>query len=120
MTSIEEWRERRREDPRPRRRYVDRRIGSRVIRSASGCLVCGKRTLALEAHHIVPRSQGGDDVIANLVALCGPFEPSCHRKVTENDPDTLRALRRALSIDALEYVIGRKGAWWLDSRYPLR
>jgi hypothetical protein len=39
------------------------------------CQVCGSTDL-LEAHHLVPRSQGGPDTEENLVLLCR----SCHRK----------------------------------------
>ena len=31
----------------------------------------------LEVHHIIPLSQGGEDTLSNVIALC----PNCHRKV---------------------------------------
>lgn len=31
----------------------------------------------LEIHHIIPRKDGGEDVVGNIVALC----PNCHRKM---------------------------------------
>lgn len=33
------------------------------------CVTC-KKYRGLDAHHILPRSQGGEDVLTNLVALC--------------------------------------------------
>jgi hypothetical protein len=45
-----------------------------VLRQGGRCLFCGARR-ALDAHHVVKRSQGGaDDEHANVVALCRP----CH------------------------------------------
>lgn len=32
----------------------------------------------LNAHHIVPRSKGGNDKLSNLVALCDPCHNACH------------------------------------------
>lgn len=32
-------------------------------------------------HHIKKLSQGGSDVLDNMVCLCGPMENDCHRKV---------------------------------------
>jgi 5-methylcytosine-specific restriction protein A len=57
-----------------------------VLHHAAGtCQSCGKvapfnrssnGTPYLEVHHIKPLSQGGDDTVANAIALC----PNCHRK----------------------------------------
>lgn len=118
MTDLEAWRAARREIPRPTPRIVKRGAGRLKCNTEARCRVCGARTLAVDAHHVVPRSQGGDDVAENLVPLCAPWEPSCHRLVTENDPDALRALRAALEADEIAYVISRKGEAWLDARYP--
>jgi len=63
----------------------DRRVSDWVIRHADGtCELC-KSTgpfrdvsdrMYLEAHHIHFLSNGGPDVVENVVALC----PNCHRK----------------------------------------
>ena len=58
--------------PGPTRTQLDtlkRRYGS--------CAGCGAHTEACQAHHIVPRSQGGPHNIDNLLLLCW----SCHDKV---------------------------------------
>ena len=49
-----------------------------LIRDDCTCQDCGKQDCRLEAHHIVPRRDGGNDSISNLITLC----QSCHRKVT--------------------------------------
>lgn len=48
----------------------------------------------LEAHHIVPASEGGADSIENVVALC----PNCHRKmhILNLDADIVRLKNRVL------------------------
>ncbi len=40
------------------------------------CVHCGMAHRSL--HHILPRSQGGDDVIVNLAPLCGSGTTGCH------------------------------------------
>lgn len=40
------------------------------------CCSCGGKPVTL--HHICPRSQGGGDVVENLVPLCGDGTRGCH------------------------------------------
>jgi len=49
-----------------------------LIRDNMTCQVCKKRGCKLEAHHIIPRSEGGKDTIKNLITLCGDI---CHKQV---------------------------------------
>lgn len=49
--------------------YVD-------ARQEGKCLICGKKHID-EHHHIVPRSQGGTDRVANIAGLC----EECHRSI---------------------------------------
>lgn len=51
------------------------------------CRSCGYRQ-TLAAHHIVFRSQGGDDTSENLITLC----TSCHRGVHDSVKDGLPGL----------------------------
>ena len=49
---------------------------SRFVVSRDGsCRQCGS-SYYLSAHHVIPRSEGGADHPANLIALCG----ACHRR----------------------------------------
>ena len=49
----------------------------------------------LEIHHIIPRNEGGQDAVENVVALC----PNCHRKmhVLNIPADVVRLRNRVLS-----------------------
>lgn len=47
---------------------------------ATECAICGA-TRPLSIHHVYPRSQGGDDVRANLEGLCGDGVRGCHGDV---------------------------------------
>ena len=63
-----------------------------LYRRDRGCIGCGLRPTACDAHHIKWWDQGGPTDITNLVLLC----PKCHSKVhkhgytVEQDPDTER------------------------------
>jgi len=52
------------------------------------CRICrriesnGSLHTTIERHHLVRRSQGGDDVPENIVPLCG----ACHRKLHDGRP----------------------------------
>jgi len=68
-------------------------------RAAGKCQLCGcdapfryiNGEPYLETHHIIPLSDGGEDTIANTVALC----PNCHRKMhvlrPEKDVERLKS-----------------------------
>ena len=61
-----------------------------LYRRDRGCIGCGLRPTACDAHHIQWWDRGGPTEITNLVLLC----PRCHKKVhkqgyvIEQDPDT--------------------------------
>lgn len=40
------------------------------------CQICLRPKTNIEAHHIIPLSEGGKDRLANLITLC----VDCHRK----------------------------------------
>ena len=48
-----------------------------LMRDEFTCTVCKKRGCRLEAHHVIPRSNGGKDTINNLTTLCD----GCHGNV---------------------------------------
>lgn len=56
-------------------------------------------------HHLVARSQGGDDVADNLVPLCVAH----HDYVTNRDALTLRLLAEALTDAEYAYIVGKLG-----------
>ena len=44
------------------------------VRDGYKCQCCGKKDCRLEVHHLLPRSKGGSDKLANLITLCS----DCH------------------------------------------
>jgi 5-methylcytosine-specific restriction endonuclease McrA len=111
-------------DPKPRRRIRARDARSRL--AAYGhvanhpCVVCGERR-AVQAAHVVPRSQGGDDVRENIAPLCWECHPLLDQGATKEAAMVRRAFRWWIESepDVLAYVIRRKGLPWLTERYPL-
>jgi 5-methylcytosine-specific restriction protein A len=63
----------------------DPRVKAWVLEKAQGrCKLCGSDAPLkdeegypfLEVHHIVPLTEGGDDIVSNAVSLC----TNCHRR----------------------------------------
>lgn len=75
-------------------------------------------TYGLELHHVLPRSQGGDDIRANLVFL----RADVHARVTANDPTVLRLLgehirdERPDTIEYLRWKLGEGADDWMRRR----
>lgn len=63
-------------DPKPIRRIRDNQALRDFPRDRE-CISCG-HARGVEAHHILRRSQGGDDVAANLVPLCRDCHGAVH------------------------------------------
>ena len=89
--------------------------GKELFRELHGkwrcCALCGS-TENLSLHHIIRRSQGGDDVEANLVMLDGSGTTGCHGAVEGRDGPTLHALATYLlnkRPDTLAYLVGKMG-----------
>ena len=55
-------------DPKPSKRIIDPEAGLRKLSLDQTCRGCGKR--ATDGHHILLRSQRGDDVEDNIMPLC--------------------------------------------------
>lgn len=60
--------------PKPIKRIRDPEAIQRKVASDPVCRMCKKR--ASDGHHVVLRSQGGDDVESNVVPLCH----GCHMR----------------------------------------
>lgn len=109
--------------PKPHKRYrgtAKEWADIRAAFSAATCYVCGGRWESL--HHVYPRGQGGDDVIVNLVPLCGSGTTGCHGLVEARDPQARATLGAKLS-DAhrwyVRYKLGEEqGDAWLERHYP--
>lgn len=86
------------------------------------CRVCGASAYLgyTGLHHLVPRSQGGDDVPDNLVPLCGSGTMGCHGKVEARDLYACHRLRVNLTLAEFDYMLTKKGDVWADTKYPPR
>lgn len=56
-------------------------------RAENYCERCGLR-FANNAHHRKNRSQSGEDVLSNLLLLCGSGTTGCHGYITEHPTDS--------------------------------
>lgn len=65
-----------RADPKPPPRWIDPEVFGVFHAKGHDCLTCGYYRAS--AHHLVKRSQGGDDVLDNLIPLCGACHGSLH------------------------------------------
>ena len=54
------------------------------------CQCCGKKNCRLEVHHLLPRSRGGSDKLANLITLC----TDCHHLAHSSEEQLLLFQRR--------------------------
>lgn len=88
------------------------------------CRICGGAP-PNELHHLVPRSQGGDDRNANIVPLCH----DCHGRVTRYDREACAVLRANLATtpsrrpedgDEYAYCVETLGEARFEARYPVR
>lgn len=81
----------------------------------------------LTRHHVVPKSQGGDDVPENLVWLCGHGTSGCHGVIETRNRGAHGLSYDTVSRNLLAYigtlapVVGyterKKGVGWLERRY---
>ena len=85
------------------------------------CVLCGQPATL---HHIYPRGQGGDDVEANFVGLCGDGTSGHHGLIEDRDIDTRADLGEYIGMereDTINYLVGKLGAEeakeWLRRRF---
>lgn len=87
------------------------------------CVACGDGRVGVSLHHVVPRSQGGDDVVENLVPLCGDGTRGCHGLLETHGPGWERVAARVRAFvlgraSRTGYVVGKIGRERFDRRYP--
>jgi hypothetical protein len=85
------------------------------------CALCGEVWQRLSLHHVIPRSAAGDDVIENLVMLCGSGTTGCHGMVEAGDAEARAQLGVYLyqhRLDTLNYIREKLGLYesnaWLE------
>jgi hypothetical protein len=115
-------------DPKPRKRVRARTPAERerayALPYGTRCLLGGMHAFSwrVERAHIVPRSQGGDDVRENIAPLCETCHHTLDQSAGERHAIVAAAVRSYIDAepDVLAYVLERKGQAWLDRRYPTR
>lgn len=113
-------------DWKPAARVVDKAARADYVNAHNACEICG-RYGRLTCHHLLKRSQGGDDVPENFAALCGHGTIGCHGDAERavSDPRG-RAARMALRVlierhpKKRAYLAAQKSEGWLDRMYPDR
>jgi hypothetical protein len=67
-------------DPKRPKRIRNPKVLKAFHEQENTCLSCGNRHV--EAHHLLPRSRGGDDTLPNLIGLCS----ICHGVLHDDHP----------------------------------
>jgi len=83
------------------------------------CVSCGLAYRSL--HHILPRSQGGSDIIVNLAPLCGDGTMGCHGILESHAPGWERvagAIRQFVIVDVARRRYQEDNAPGFNDRYP--
>jgi hypothetical protein len=86
-------------DPKPERRISNPLVFRRFHDAAPDCLACGYRHV--QAHHLISRGRGGDDVLENLIPLC----TLCHGALHTGRTHT--AYGHAVTQESVLWAIGR-------------
>ena len=79
------------------------------------CQCCGKKNCRLEVHHLLPKSRGGSDKLANLITLCS----DCHHLAHSSEERLLAfqekfgkkakgTLRYATQMNVLRHMLQRE------------
>ena len=88
-------------DPKPLRRIRDPEAMRRAHRAGDCCVV--------NAHHVVSRARGGDDITDNLVLLCGSGTTGCHGEFHAGVSEVAKKIGEALTPAHILYVRTRLG-----------
>lgn len=86
------------------------------------CRVCcdpghnGSQFGRIQLHHLVPRSQLGDDVADNIAPVC----LACHAAVTTRDSGALLAIASSLTDAEYAYCIGKLGEGAIERLFGVK
>jgi len=116
-------------DPKPAKRIKDPRAVHDVVVKYARCQLCGRRgsvyrigskvyVMHVSGHHLVKKSQRGDDVPENILVVCGHGTDGCHGALERNDLHTQMLARAAMTEAQEEYVVRKKGWVYLERTYP--
>ena len=112
-------------DPRPPKRIVDGHVLRRFRESGQDCLVCGYSHV--QPHHLILKSQGGDDCLENLVPLCQGCHGALHGTPCRTFGHRIdsgfvqSAIARYLASesgeDALSYLRSKRSDGWISTKF---
>lgn len=100
-------------------RIVDPELVKRFLLTHDWCVACGKPSS--NAHHILQKGSPhfGDDVIGNLVALCGTGTMRCHGAFHGNPYEhKVDTFQRATHVGPVG-LVERRDSEWVASRIGL-
>lgn len=100
-------------DSRPAARIKDPDALRRARLRFRSCAACGAP--AGGVHHLIPRGEGGDDVIANLLGLCGHGTMRCHGAL-HGSPYVAEIPPAYGGATTFAHVDERRDALWVTSR----
>lgn len=117
-------------DPKPDPRIKDSAALARARLLWDECAACGKPPA--NGHHVLPKGEGGDDVEANIVMVCGsgswrchgalhgsPYQDGARRWETAEVYAAVGAFLLARRPDTIEYVLTKLG-WSAGREYLAR
>lgn len=112
-------------DFKPPARVVDKTARTAYLKQHPICEISGMS--AQSVHHLIKRSQGGDDVPENFLAVDGSGTTGVHGDLERAPTDPRGRAARMAARQVIErhpekrtYVVATKSEEWLDKYYPDR
>lgn len=103
------------------RRKHDQKAMKRALLRYRSCY-CGQ--LSTDPHHVLFRSDGGDDVVQNILPLCHDDHRAYHVLTGDDGRDQRRRVGQALRPETVAYILDKlgehDGLYYLSRRYELR
>jgi hypothetical protein len=107
--------------PKPRKRIRDSKALRDFHAANPRCILCGSSQV--EAHHILSRAQGGDDVRQNLIALCHADHMALHGQPYREEYGGKRITPEIVRRRIGTWILSEEGiesAWYLTARLGTR
>jgi hypothetical protein len=108
-------------------RVIDPKATARAVLTYPRCSLCPKP--AATGHHVLPKGSPnfGDDVLANIVSVCGSGTTGCHGEIEAKREWAMRSLGAFVGArrpDTIAYVREKLGVVagdaWLEKHLRLR
>lgn len=96
-------------------RVRDPEVLKRFHEAGHLCLVCLWHRV--DAHHLLLRSQSGDDVLANLIPLCSSCHEALHLGIVLPRDTIGRYILSERGTEALSYLRSKRSDGWIEKRF---